>query len=119
MDGLRHINNATYLTYFETARIKYLNHLGLNVSHWEGELSTILASMHIDYIQQSSYPNEYEIGSRIVRLGNKSFDLLNAIFEKEIENPIVTGTFTLVTFNYNTQGTIHLPEIIKNEYQPF
>ncbi len=119
MDGLRHINHATYLTYLETARINYLMKLGLNVSDWEAELSTILASMHIDYIQQSSFPNHYDIGSRIIRLGKKSFDLFNAIFGKENEKPIVTGTFTLVTFNYNTQETIPLPKIIKDAYQPF
>ena len=33
MDGLRHINNAKYLTYFETARLEYLSTLGIDINN--------------------------------------------------------------------------------------
>ncbi|MEA1881602.1 MAG: acyl-CoA thioesterase [Candidatus Marinimicrobia bacterium] len=119
MDGLRHINHATYLTYFETGRIQYWSHLGWDINQWEAEVSTILASMKIDYIQQSAHPNTYEIGNRITRLGIKSFDAFSAIFEKGNEVPIVTGNFTIVTFDYQSQETIPVPDIIKKAYNPF
>ena len=119
MDGLRHINHAIYLTYFENARIQYLAHLGWNLNEWEAKVGTILASMKIDYIQQSIFPNTYEIGNRVIRLGNKSFDVFSAIFEKENEVPVVIGVFTVVAFEYKTQKTTQVPEIIKNAYNPF
>jgi acyl-CoA thioester hydrolase len=119
MDGLRHINHATYLTYFETGRIQYWAYMGWALNEWEAEVGTILASMKIDYIQQSTFPNIYEIGNRIIRLGNKSFDTFSAIFEKGNEIPIVTGNFTIVAFDYKKQKTIVVPEIIKNVYNPF
>ena len=118
MDGLRHINHAIYLTYFETARIQYWAHLGWDLNEWEAEVGTILASMKIDYVRQSTYPNTYEIGNRVIRLGNKSFDVFSAIFEEENEIPVVTGNFTIVSFDYKTQKTVHVPEIIKTVYKP-
>ena len=31
MDAIRHINNATYLNYFETTRVEYLSTLGFDL----------------------------------------------------------------------------------------
>ena len=81
MDGLRHINNAKYLTYMETARLEYFATLGIDINRWDSEESVILASMKVDYLRQSSYPNIYNIGCLISRIGNKSFDVLTALFE--------------------------------------
>ena len=117
MDGLRHINNAKYLTYLETARLEYLSTLGIDINRWNSKESVILASMKIDYHKQSSYPNIYEIGCKISRLGEKSFDIFNGIFESSSSELIVTGTFTIVCFNYHLQKTIHVPDSIKDAFQ--
>jgi acyl-CoA thioester hydrolase len=119
MDGLRHVNNAKYLTYLETARLEYLSTLGIDINRWDSEVSVILAGMKVDYHRQSSYPNTYEIGCRITRLGNKSFDIFNALFEELNDDPIVTSTFTIVCYNYHLDESIAVPESIKNAYQPF
>ena len=118
MDGLRHINNAKYLTFLETARLEYLSTLGIDINRWDSKESVILASMKIDYHKQSSYPNIYEIGCKISRIGNKSFDIFNAIFESSSNNLILTGTFTIVCFDYHLQKTISVPDSIKNAYHP-
>ena len=118
MDGLRHINNAKYLTFLETARLEYLSTLGIDINRWDSKKSVILASMKIDYHKQSSYPNIYEIGCKISRIGNKSFDIFNAIFESSSNNLILTGTFTIVCFDYHLQKTISVPDSIKNAYHP-
>ena len=48
MDGLRHINNAKYLTFLESARLEYLSTLGIDINRWNSKESVILASMKID-----------------------------------------------------------------------
>lgn len=118
MDGLRHINHATYLSFLETVRIQYMEKLGLDVNDWEGEKSSILASTKIDYHQQSTYPNQYEIGARIIRVGHKSFDILNALFEADNPVPVVTGIFTVIAFNYKDQQTVPVSEEIQKELRP-
>ena len=47
MDVLGHINNATYLTYFESARIEYLASLGLNINRLEGDESVIFSTVSV------------------------------------------------------------------------
>ena len=119
MDAIGHINNATYLTYFETARVDFLKQLGFDLLKRDVDSSVILASMKVDYIKQSTHPSKYSIGCRITRLGNKSFDLLSTIFVKEESSPIVIGVFTLVAFNYKTQKSIPLNKDIISNYLPF
>ena len=119
MDAIGHINNATYLTYFETARVDFLKQLGFDLLKRDVDNSVILASMKVDYIKQSVHPSTYNIGCRITRLGNKSFDLFSAIFVEQELNPIVFGVFTLVAFNYKTQKTIPLNEDIISNSLPF
>ena len=119
MDAIGHINNATYLTYFETARVDFLKQLGFDLLKRDVDNSVILASMKVDYIKQSVHPSTFNIGCRITRLGNKSFDLFSAIFVEQELNPIVFGVFTLVAFNYKTQKTIPLNEDIISNYLPF
>ena len=119
MDALRHINNSVYLSYFESARVEFLDSLGININRWEGDESVILGKMEITYLKQSSYPNIYDVGCRISRLGTKSFDIFSAIFDKKSLTPIVTGTFVTVSFNYKSQKTILIPKAVKDAFEPF
>jgi len=118
LDGLRHINHAVFLNYIETARLKYLEELGFEMDRWDTEKSTILAAMQVDYINQAGYPNDFEIGNRIIRVGNTSFEQFSGIFKKNMEEPLVLGNFTLVTFNYKTQKAIPVPEQIHRVLRP-
>jgi acyl-CoA thioester hydrolase len=117
MDALRHINNSVYLSYFESARVEFLDSLGININRWEEDESVILGKMEITYLRQSSYPNIYDIGCRISRLGTKSFDIFSAIFDKKSLTPIVTGTFGTVSFNYKSQQTILIPKAVRDAFE--
>ncbi len=119
MDAIGHINHAIYLTYFETVRVNYLNELGFDLLKRGMDKGVILASMKIDYWRQSTYPSNFNIGCRIIRIGHKSFDLFSAIFDDSETRPITSGIFTLVTFDYKLQKTISITDNIKNNYLPF
>lgn len=118
LDGLRHINHAAYLTYMETARLDYYHHLGFDYKRWDMESSTILASMEVDYLDQTDHPSLLEIGQIISRVGTKSFDILTAVFKAGEESPLAQARFTLVAFNYKRNETIQVPDIFRQEYRP-
>ena len=107
MDCIGHVNNATFLTYIETARVKLIEKLGFF------ELPIIMASIKIDYINQLKYPSSMEIGQKISRLGNSSFDILTAIFNKESGELITISTTTLVCYDYNSQKSCNIPNEIR------
>ena len=109
-----HINHAAYLTFMETARLDFYDSLGFS-SRNSGQVNgIILASMNIQYHQQVSHPSDLDIGQRIVRVGSKSFDMLTSIFIKDNESPVLSGLFTLVSFNYKRNETISVPDIIRD-----
>ena len=82
MDAIGHINNETILSYFEDVRVRYLSSLSIDINSQSESNSVILASMKIDYYHQVNYPDIFDVGCRIIRIGTKSFDLLSSIFLK-------------------------------------
>ena len=118
MDSLGHINHTNYLSYMESARVNVLVDLGLKGIRKNIDSSTILASMEVDYLVQCTHPASLEIGHRISRVGNKSFDFISVIFEENIEKPICTALFKLVAFNYRKNQTVSVPENIKQKCRP-
>ena len=118
IDSMGHINHASYLNYMETARIDYFSHLGLPEINKNRSNSVILASVEISYHNQANHPSKFYIGHRVCRVGEKSFDLLTGIFLKNKINPICVANFKMVSFNYETNKTIKIPNQIyeNNQY---
>ena len=113
LDAMGHVNHAAYLTFMETARLDFYDSLGFN-SRNSGQVNgIILASMNVQYHQQVNHPSNLEVGQRIVRVGNKSFDMITSIFIKENQFPVLSAVFTLVAFNYKLNETIAVPDIIR------
>ena len=67
-DRLGHVNNAAYAVWLESARVGYFESL---YAPKQG-LDTVLARLLIDYVQETRFPGEVEIGSRLLSMGNKS-----------------------------------------------
>ena len=111
LDAFRHINNASFLSYIEDARIVLLKRWNINYA----EKSLIVASVKIDYLKQVNHPSSLIVGQKVSRLGNKSFDIQSAIFLKGEKDPVCTSTITSVAFNFNLNKTVKIyPEIIKD-----
>ena len=118
MDAIGHINNETILSYFEDVRVRYLTSLCIDINSQSESNSVILASMKIEYYHQVNYPDIFDVGCTIIRVGTKSFDLLSSIFLKDSDKTLVSGLFTIVCFDYVEQKTIVVPDIIKNQLNP-
>ena len=115
MDSFGHINNANYVTFIEDARIIFFERWGIN-THGK---SLIVASIKIDYLNQLQHPNDLLIGQKIVRLGNKSFDIESLVFNKDEMTPLVMSTVTCVCYDYeNNKSLVLFPEIIKDYNMP-
>ena len=81
--------------------------------------SLIIADIHVTFLRQINHPGALEVGSRISRLGNSSFDFEAAIFnENENEDePYSTATAACVWFNFRDNHSTPIPvaerEVIK------
>jgi acyl-CoA thioester hydrolase len=81
LDPLWHVNNSRFHTYLEHARIAYLIELGLFDGRSFLEVGSILADVHIAFLAPITLQQQIRVGTRVVRLGNKSLD-----FEYQIED---------------------------------
>ena len=118
MDALMHLNHAKYLTYMENARVDFYSFLGFGELRHDQNPSMILGGMTIDYITQVAHPASLIICHRINKVGKKSFDFLGAIFDQHNKHPVCTGLFSMISYDYNQQKTLEVPQVIRdNLYQ--
>ena len=110
LDAFKHVNNATFLSYLEDARIVFFKRW--NVNHTFRSL--IVASIKIDYVNQVTHPSELVICQKISRIGNKSFDNFSVIF---LKNKVVcVATVTIVCYNFTKKITVPVYSEIKNDF---
>ncbi len=114
MDAFGHVNNATFATYVEDARISMFKRW--NLSQTSGNRSVIAASLKLDFKRQLSHPSEIIVGQRISRIGTTSFDIQAVIYKKDVPNsPICETLLTCVCFNYDEQKSVSVySEIVKD-----
>lgn len=118
IDQFGHVNNAVYLTYFETARYYY--NRDINQWNWEDD-QYIIASIKVDYLRPLFYPGDIKVYLRTSDIGDKSFSFYYAItFERNgIEKIAATGQSTQVMYDLRAQKTIPIPERIIDQWRTF
>ena len=119
MDALGHINHTSFLSYMESARVDVYIELGYDGIRKEMDESTILASMEVQYIEQASHPSKFNVGHRICRVGNKSFDLISGVFNDYNKGLLCSAIFRLVAYNYKLNKTIPVPDKIRDNLRSF
>ena len=111
-DAFRHINNATYLSYVEDARLELMRRWGIN----QDGKSVIVASVKIDYYKQVVHPTELIIGQKITRIGNKSFDITSILFNRDTKEAVCESIVTIVCFDFSANATVPVYNEIKEDY---
>ncbi|MFN2151192.1 MAG: acyl-CoA thioesterase [Anaerolineales bacterium] len=110
LDPQGHLNNAKYLTYMEQARIAYVHHLGI----WQGgsflDIGVILAEARLTFKAPIQWGQPIQVGVRVNRLGNKSFDVLYTIEDAQSGIEHANGMTVQVTYDYHAHQTIPIPD---------
>ena len=75
MDAFGHVNNAMYFTYFEQARVDWLD--SIKVQH-----GLVLANISCTFIQPLKYPAELEVRLRAGPPGRSSLDTYYEVYDK-------------------------------------
>ena len=113
LDAFRHVNNATFLSYIEDARILFFKRWKINLK----EKSLIVASVKIDYINQLLHPSNIIIAQKVSRIGTKSFDISSAIFNEEDHNLVCTSTITSVCYDFIKEQSVPVFNEIKQDFK--
>ena len=113
MDAFAHVNNTVPIRWFESARIAYLEKVGLSEMMSGEGIGPILAAVHCNYRKQVEYPDTVHIGARVGKIGRSSFTMQHAAVSASKQWLCVEGESTIVVFDYNTQRPVRVPDAIR------
>jgi acyl-CoA thioester hydrolase len=118
LDAMRHLNNVSFLRYFETARISFLRDLFPDRPMADPEATgfgVILAELHIDYRSPGKLDDEVDISCSVGEVRRSSFQIL---FEMHVgERMLAEGYGWMVAFDYAEQKSMRLPEDVREHLQ--
>ena len=107
MDAFGHVNNVVYYRYFESVRISYLQAIGA-LEHLV-QMNPVVAANSCRYLKSVNYPDELELGARVVELRASGFRMEYAIFSQQHKTIVATGEAIVVMVDKNGQK-VTLPE---------
>jgi acyl-CoA thioester hydrolase len=118
IDWLGHVNNARFLTYFETARAEllYKTFGGKDSGKW---LNLIVARAEIDFLSPARWNDSLEVKIRPISIGRTSW-----VYEYEIEGQgaenekgtkriIAKGKTVQVSYDYERRQPAPIPDELR------
>jgi len=110
-DALGHVNNASFASYAEVARLDFLTSLGKSVR------SLILASLYLDFRRQVRFDERVHVDTLIQRIGTSSITLAQTIFAADERAADVRST--VVYFDYANGKSRELTAEMRDSLAPF
>ena len=108
-DSMAHVNNTALATYIEAARCAFIYDL-IQKGEMKG-LEFILARLLIDYRRELNYPGMVDVGTRLIRVGNKSLTTGYGVFKGE--ECFATSECVNVFYDMATRKTVAPSESIR------
>jgi acyl-CoA thioester hydrolase len=78
-DRQGHVNNAVFATLLETGRVELL--YGTDGPLHEPGCSFVIASLHLEFLGEITWPGRVEIGTRVAAIGTSSMTLDQGLFQ--------------------------------------
>lgn len=115
MDAFNHLNNVMYYRYAESARIGYLNALGL----FSEAVQVVLAQSSCQYLMPVVFPDTLKIGVRCQHLGNSSMVTRYAYYSEAQQAIVAIGEAVLVRLDAQTQQKLTWSQADRNKIEAF
>ncbi|MFT7580233.1 MAG: acyl-CoA thioester hydrolase [Myxococcota bacterium] len=111
MDAFQHVNNTRYFRYFEDARIAYFERTGIAAAQGRPEgIGPILTSTSCRFKAPLRYPDEVQVGARVVSVGRTSFKMEYRLVSIALHKVVAEGTAIVVAFDYTAERKVVIPE---------
>jgi acyl-CoA thioester hydrolase len=112
-DSFAHVNNTVYLKWCETARVAYLERIGMwGMIKSEGK-GPILASATCDYRQPVLFPDTVQVGARVAKIGKSSFRMEHSLVSVAQGVVVAESHTTLVFIEYEKGKSLPLPQHLR------
>jgi acyl-CoA thioester hydrolase len=113
MDSFQHVNNVVYFRYFESARIRYYEMLGLKKHKDETGIGTILGSTSCKYRLPLTYPDTVSVGAKITEIAEDRFTMKYVVVSHKHQKIAAEGDGVVVMYDYREGKKTAIPEEIR------
>jgi len=111
IDVLNHVNNAVFNTYFEEARINFVESVPELGDSFEKGQSYVLVKCTLEYLKPITYPSTLLIGSGFLKIGNSSIEAFQSIYEASEKQLHAVAYTKGVWFDLKAQKPTKFPDI--------
>ena len=116
LDAFNHVNNATYLTYLEEARLQWLDALD---GEWINEAAApVLAASQLNYRRPIEWPAVLQVELAVERLGSSSLTLAHRILDAKGDQLHCDGNVVTVWIDPRSGRPVPLPEAVRGACEP-
>jgi acyl-CoA thioester hydrolase len=117
IDAMGHVNNATYLNYFEQARMQFFHDSIGGKWDWKRD-GIVLARNEIDYILPILLQESVLIDTMVETMGTKSLTISYEVYNKVATDRIIyaRGKSVIVCFDYHAGKTSKVPDVWRQKF---
>ncbi|MDZ7757552.1 thioesterase family protein [Rhodohalobacter sp.] len=115
LDALNHVNNAVFNTYFEEARVQFIEEIPEFKKSFQSGFSFVLVHLELDYIKPILFKDTILIGSAVEEFGNSSIHGFQAIYSKKSHELKAVAKTTGVWFDLKKNRPARLPELTNRD----
>jgi acyl-CoA thioester hydrolase len=110
VDGQGVVFNAHWLTYFDDACTRFMDHLGFSAI-WISDFDVMLVKAVVEWQGPAGFDDVVDITVTPTRLGTKSFDLT---YEASVHGrPVCQATITYVSVAPGENTSVPIPEAVR------
>ena len=120
LDSMGHVNNATYFTYFEAARIQFFEDgVELDSYRTHARQGPVVVSATCNYRRELLYPATLDIGLHIAALSGRSFTFGYGIYLAASDTLIADGSTVAAWVDFEQGRAMTLPGPLATRLRSF
>ena len=108
IDKFGHVNNTVYFQFYDTAKTDYFASVCKDVD-WEST-AIVVAKIEAEFVAQIEANNRIAAGTRVTRIGNKSFTLEQEVFDADTKELKSRCLSVMVLFDLKLRQTMAFPD---------
>ncbi|MFO0737010.1 MAG: thioesterase family protein [Labilithrix sp.] len=108
MDAYGHVNNAVFLRWLETARIRWFEDVAYPEA--DGKTGPVLRTALVEYLLPVKYPDTVQVTARPTKLGRSSVTLAYEVTSDAQRVVVAKGESVVVFADFVAGGSVPLPD---------
>ncbi len=118
VDRYGHVNNNSYFPYYDLGKDDYLRKV-LQSEYRAGDVVPVIANINADFFIPVLYGDSIVVETAIVKLGKRSFTLLQQAVNTKTEQVVCRCSTVMVCFSIKEQRSADMPEEFRRRIMAF